>query len=524
MFAQPEWFLVLPVLALLGWQARWLCLWLPLRAMTLIMLTLVLVDVRLRTHEDGLDLWVLVDRSASAGDVIEPRLAEWEGLIRAGQGSEDQLHFVDFAAAATERTAQVERFEAQRNRTHLSSALELALNRRDESKLARVPVLTDGYPTDPLSQVKQAYREAGIPVDYRTAAFAADLDFAVEALSVPPQVQAGEPFLIEGVVSGPPQGQAEYQLLRNGEPIGQGTLGMDDGRAWLRLSARAEESGAFEYRLVIRSESDPRPGNNAFARWIEVTGGPRIVLLSRYDNDPLAGLLQQTGMRVEVLNEPRRFHEGMLNGAELIVLNDVPANEFPEGGLEAIDFFVRAQGGAMLMLGGKFSFGSGGYFESPLEEVLPVSLELKDEHRRLAIAMAIVMDRSGSMAASTGGGQTKMELANSGAAETTRLLGAEDLIAVYAVDSAAHEMVGLTTVVSNRGEIERRIRSIGSMGGGIYVFNGLQAAWNTLKTAPKGQRHVILFADAADAEQPGSYRSLIAEMRNSATTVSVIGL
>jgi cobalamin biosynthesis protein CobT len=52
------------------------------------------------------------------------------------------------------------------------------------------------------------------------------------------------------------------------------------------------------------------------------------------------------------------------------------------------------------MLGGAYSFGSGGYHGSPVGELLPVSMELKEEHKKLAVAMAIVVDRSGSMTAS----------------------------------------------------------------------------------------------------------------------------
>ena len=71
-----------------------------------------------------------------------------------------------------------------------------------------------------------------------------------------------------------------------------------------------------------------------------------------------------------------------------------------------------------MMAGGKHSFGAGGYFESGVDELLPISMELKNEHRKLAVAMAIVMDRSGSMSAGVagaGGGaggrpMTKMDL------------------------------------------------------------------------------------------------------------------
>src|SRR5262249_22930310 len=63
-----------------------------------------------------------------------------------------------------------------------------------------------------------------------------------------------------------------------------------------------------------------------------------------------------------------------------------------------------------------------------------------------------------------------------------------------------------------------------SAGGGIFVHTGLAAGWAELKNAPYGQRHLILFADADDAEEPGDYLGLTREIVAAGGTVSVIGL
>ena len=141
-----------------------------------------------------------------------------------------------------------------------------------------------------------------------------------------------------------------------------------------------------------------------------------------------------------------------------MILNNVPAHEVPTDFLKSLDFFVREQGGGLLMAGGEHSFGSGGYFQSPIDALLPVSMELKSEHRKLAVALAIVMDRSGSMSVGVGGGKTKMDLANSGAANAIDLLGPMDQIAVFAVDSEPTKMIPLTRI----GEQEGGARPTGS--------------------------------------------------------------
>ena len=63
------------------------------------------------------------------------------------------------------------------------------------------------------------------------------------------------------------------------------------------------------------------------------------------------------------------------------------------------------------------------------------------------------------------------------------------------------------------------------MGGGIFVYEALVAAGKELMKAGNYQtRHIILFADAADSEEPGRYKALLKKYADSGITVSVIGL
>jgi uncharacterized membrane protein len=52
---------------------------------------------------------------------------------------------------------------------------------------------------------------------------------------------------------------------------------------------------------------------------------------------------------------------------------------FPKKYLENIKKFVAEKGGSFIMLGGENSFGSGGYKNTPLEEILPVVIKGRDE-------------------------------------------------------------------------------------------------------------------------------------------------
>src|SRR5262249_56667903 len=60
--------------------------------------------------------------------------------------------------------------------------------------------------------------------------------------------------------------------------------------------------------------------------------------------------------------------------------------------------YVRDQGGGLIMIGGEESFGLGGFDRTPLEEALPVTMEVKQKIEIPSLAVMLVIDRSGSMA------------------------------------------------------------------------------------------------------------------------------
>jgi hypothetical protein len=116
-----------------------------------------------------------------------------------------------------------------------------------------------------------------------------------------------------------------------------------------------------------------------------------------------------------------------------------------------------------------------------------------------------------------------MDLANEASVQVLDILSPIDEFGVVAVDSAPHHVADLKPVSEHEG-VRQKILSIQSQGGGIYVYEALAYATRMLMGARAETRHVILFADAADAEEPGDYQELIRKARLANMTVSVVGL
>jgi uncharacterized membrane protein len=529
-FQAPEWFLLIPVLALLGWFWRGLRLHSPLRAIIIVVVTLVLADPRLRRQQDALDLWVLLDRSESTEDIVDKSFPEWRKLLDKDKPSRnDRLTFINYAGEIVEMGKDGTTFTGSRKLTRSNLALQNIIALADEKRPSRVLMFTDGFSTEPLTEAAAQLQNRGIPLDFRLIREETEDDFRVARLEFPERVQAGEPFLLSVIVRGSKDTTIPMVLRRNGQKLTESFVTLVNGVGKTEFTDRIPRTGAFEYQAEILPEKDAHPGNNRSNRWIEIAGGPRVLLATRFKDDPVAKVLESQDFTVQTIDDPALLKPGQLVGARAVIFNNVPAHEVPNDFLKSLDFYVREQGGGFMMTGGDRSFGSGGYFQSSIDPLLPISMELKTEHRKLSVALAIVMDRSGSMAvnvAGAGGGKplTKMDLADAGAADAINLLGPMDQVAVLAVDSAPHVIVPLTPVGNRKNELGNRVRKIESQGGGIYVYEGLKGGWDELKKANVGTRHMILFSDAADSEEPGDYKKLLKEMTDQGCTVSVIGL
>ncbi|MCW1921522.1 VWA domain-containing protein [Luteolibacter arcticus] len=529
-FGSPEWFLLVPAFLFIGWFWKSLRLWSPLRLLLVLLAAFGLADPKVNVQEDALDLFVLLDRSDSTENLVDKNLVEWKRLLdQAKPSHRDEAHYFDYGAEIVEQGSDGTSFTGSRKLTRTGLALSHITALAKENRPARVLVFTDGFATEPLHEAAEQLQARGIPVDFRLIREETLDDFRLSRLELPERVQAGEPFLIAATVRGSSDTAVNLILRRGGQTLTETKVKLLQGVGRVEFTDRISRAGAFQYEaeVVVGSDSpfkDAHPGNNKASRWIEIAGGPRVLLVTKYADDPVAKVLASLDFTVDVVTNPADLRPGRLTGARAVIFNNVPAFEVPNDFLDALDFFVREQAGGFLMAGGKQSFGSGGYFQSSIDALLPVSMELKSEHRKLSVALAIVLDRSGSMSVGVGGGMVKMDLANNGAADAIGLLGPMDQVCVLAVDSAPETIIPLTEVKANQAKLQARARSVKSQGGGIFVYEGLKAAWDELKTSKSGTRHVILFSDANDSEEPGDYKRLLGEMKKEGCTVSVIGM
>ena len=530
-FLSPEWLILLPAILLLGIVVKRLQIFRPLRLIAIAIVSILLAKPSYNSFDQSLDLWVLFDRSDSTGELVAIGEPEWKKILQKSKPSrEDTLNYIDYAADVVSQssTSESATYIGNTKLTRTQLALEDVNARLKEGRPSRIVVFTDGYSTEPLQEIGSTLAAKNVPVDFRIVREEDFADFRVSSVDLPTQVQVGEPFLLSIVVKGHLDMSVPLKIFQNEKELKVTDVKLENGTAKVEFTTRQEKAGSYAYKVKIFPESDAHEGNNSMEKWVQVTGGPRVLLVSNYDNDPLASVLKRQNYEVDFVSDSSTLQIGQLAGAKSVIFNNVPLHEIPNSFLEALPFYVNEQGGGLMMVGGERSFAGGGFYKSAIDKLLPVTMELKNDHRKLSVALAIVMDRSGSMSlgvpAPGGGIISKMQLANNGAAEAIELLGFEDQVAVYAVDTQSTTIVSLQTIRDKKNSLKRKAMKVVSQGGGIFVYTGLKTAWDDLKKSALGTKHIILFTDASDTEEPGKYKELLAEMAKADATVSVIGL
>jgi Mg-chelatase subunit ChlD len=531
---QPVWLLLLVPLG-----AAWLAWPLPslrlriLRAAILLLVVLALAQLAIRLPDRAGTVIVVADRSESMprdSDAVEKELI---GLLYKSMGPRDQLGVVAFGRdAVVEQSPQRAEFggftaEVGADHSSLNDAMASALSLIPPDGGGRILVVSDGKWTgkDPGAAAARAAGR-GVPVDYRLLARPQVNDTAIQSFSTPQSVLPGQAFVLSAWVQSPAAQEIQYQLRRGDDIISAGSKQVTAGLARLMFRDRALTAGVNEYTLSIQgAKDDPIPENNTARALVGVEGArPMMVVSSAGENSGLVKLLR--GGAVEVVGKtPAQCKWSLEELAQFsaVLIENVPAGQIGMSGMETLASWVEETGSGLAMTGGQKSYGPGGYFKSPLERVMPVSMEMRREHRKLSVAVVVALDRSGSMAMPAGGGRKKIDLADLGTVQVLDLLSPMDEIGVFAVDTVPHEIVPLDSVERNQA-YRGKILAIDSQGGGIYIYEALVASAQMISASKAQTKHIILFSDAADAEQSAHYEEIVEKLRQADVTVSVVGL
>ena len=501
-----------------------------LRFGMVISITLGIGNPVLQFPSTSQDVIVVVDRSDSMPSSITKDANEWIQNIESRLSNQDRLAVISVASTVQiNKSLSSESFVgfdqlAETEQSNIREGLERALQIAETSEHASILLLSDGAGTDGgLTNVQTKALMQGIPIHTIAKSESQTTDVYIADLQAPTHLNEGEQATITTLIESNTNTTANITLYKDDIAIAQGAKELQKGSNTIQFSDVSTTGGVHSYRLEVKVQGDTTPENNTAEVGILTKGRKRVLVLSQTPS-VITTVLSSAGVRVverspsEIVLSPTTISQ-----FQAVILHNVPATAFTEITLQNLAHAVQHKGLGLWMIGGKLSFGVGGYLHTPLEDVLPVELEIRDDIRKMGMALGISLDRSGSMSARVGPNLTKMDLANQGTVAALELLNQMDHVYVAAVDTENHTVLEVQPVTEVR-SLQEKVLGIQSTGGGIYVSTALRAQQESLNKAPQKNKHIVLFADAADAEDDDNSIAVVEELAANNMTLSVIAL
>lgn len=508
---------------------RWLAH--GLRLLGAVCLILALCRPYWLSSSDHLHVVYLVDVSESVDpEAIRKTVAEIEKANAALESSDrttllsfgtrlaatDAAGLKKLADEATAGTAD----SSARDSTRLSEALLGSRLAFDAGMARRLVVFSDGSPTTPgVESAIQTLRDEGVDLCFRPMEGLRRPEAAIVALEPMARVAyRGEIVRMRLRMRANESMGATARILQGGVAVASTPVKLEAGKETaVVLDVAMTAAGESRWEAELQPEKDWFPVNNKVATTITVKGEPRLLVLHRDEKQmrPLARALKKQGLELELRGE-RGLPDTMaeLLAFDAVILADVPATSMNQRQMELLRRYVSDFGGGLAMLGSENSFGLGGYFRTPVEEALPLTSRYEKEKQKPSLAMALVIDKSGSM-----DGQP-IALARASAKAAAELLGAQDQIAVIGFDSETKVILPMTSA-ADRGTVLNAIESL-QADGGTDAYPGMVKGKELLQNAVAKVKHMIVLSDGQTPEN--DFTGLVRDMRAQGMTVSSVAL
>jgi len=350
---------------------------------------------------DGLPRWRALNQAV--GRAREP-LAKLGGLL--------EIREYQFDAKLAEKS---ERNEAPTGTSTAIGDILREAQKKAPGRIAAMVLLSDGVNTagtPPLS-VAQSLSDFGIPLYTvgfgQATAVDAARDLALRTIAAGPTVFEKNKLTVTGELDarGFPGGRVDLKLLFDGDVADRRSIDLpqSDGRVKVELSYVPTIPGEHKVTLEV-SESGTKRGelvesNNQISTFVTVLkGGLRVQFLEggleAWESQFIRKALDRSpDIKVDFqwVRDDRSLAEGTVASTlfdraiyDVVVLRDVPRAWLPASALERLRKAVES-GAGLAMIGGRQSFGPGGYSDSPLAAVLPVVMHRGDRPLERSILM-----------------------------------------------------------------------------------------------------------------------------------------
>lgn len=377
------------------------------RLLVLGLFILALAEPRIVWRNNGLALIYALDISDSMGEKVSDNSLNYILKTADGKPEKDEAGMVVFGRdAAVELPPRLSfPFEVINSRvpkdgTDIAKGLMLAAAVVPEDKQGHIVLISDGVETEGnVRGILDDLKSRHIAVDVLPVQYDYQNEVWLERLDLPRQVRIGETYEASVLLDSLQPGDGKLVLRENGKPIAEQTVHYDRGKNRYTLPLYFREPGYYEYAATI----EPPPGkdgwqqNNTAINFLYLKGEGKVLLVTDPQGDPrdwetLVKALKNAKRLVDVRSAFEFPRDAMsLMPYDCVVFVNVPADSFDPVQLQSLRDAVYNEGIGFLMVGGKNSFGPGGYHRTPVEEALPVDMDIAQKKVIPKGALVIVL-------------------------------------------------------------------------------------------------------------------------------------
>ena len=533
-------FLVTPLFIWFSWVRlihlsrlrRWVAI--GLRLFLFSLLVLALADARLLRTSDSLSVIFLVDQSDSLSNTSQQEAIAFIEEALADMPVEDTAGVIVFGenALVEETPRQYLRLGGLASTpvsgyTNFADAIRLGIALFSGESAKRLILLSDGQNNlgDPKAAAQLA-AAGGVELHTVPLKNPTGPEVRLDRLAVPSTLNANEQFDLTITIDSNLSTQSEVQIYADNQLLTTEQVNLQPGSNRFIFPIRAGGEGFSTFQVRLVPDQDSLAQNNRLDAYSLIEGPLQALVVAR-DPAEVANLLpaiEAAGIRPTVVRPAGLpSSAAQLSEFAVTILVNLPAFAISPTQLELLQVYVRDLGHGLVVIGGPEAYGAGGYYQTPLEETLPVDMLLRDKERLPGMSMYMVIDKSGSMESGgtpSGGGPRKVELAKEAVYRSLDLLTPIDRVAVIAFDNAARWVVRPVPVV-DVGGIRSQVGSIRA-DGGTDILAGLKAAADEIVNESTLIKHIVLLTDGG--ANPSGIPELVDELVENGVSVSVVAI
>ena len=499
------------------------------RVATAVCLLLALIRLAVPLGRGPIVAVAALDRSASVSPASQRQSVARVNAMAATMRADDRMGVVAFGGDAVVETgaasqAHLAAIAATVNQaaTDIEAGLRVARQTLPTDGERRILLFSDGKETtgDARRQAEYAVGD-GIRVDVVPAVARRGRERPRIGRVVAPVIaRIDEPIAVSVDIQGSAHATARLIVYRDDQVVSTRPITLPpNGEATISFTDRHRQAGVHVYRASIDS-ADDEPDEGAAGAVLVATGESRALYVSDAAGS-LPSVLASAGFHV-TLATPGSIQIGgaRLADYDVIVVDDVPAERLTSAELSAIARHVEDGGGGLLLLGSSRSLNASGYPAGPLGSALPIDLRPRNGQRAPSAALALVVDKSGSMA-DLAGGTPKIEIAREAIRRVLDLVPASDFVGAIAFDTEPSVITPLARA-HEPGPIVEKLQRLDARGG-TTIAPAVELALRWLRdpsVATLPRRQILLVTDGRTS--PADAAGLRAAVNGSGVQVSVV--